>query len=120
MGRSDKKYCSDQCRATANNQLKNETEKVIIEFNKRLRKNRTILKTLCPIGKSTVRKSVLLDMGFDFSSFTNMYLSPQGNLYYLTYDYGFSPIIQKGIEKALIITRQPYVNEWQPWKYVHN
>lgn len=119
VGRSDKIFCSDQCRASSNNRAKNISEKNIIDTNKRMRRNRTILKTLCPIGKSTVRKSVLVDLGFDFSSFTSMYLSPNGQLYYLSYDYGFSPIVQKGIDKALIITKQNYVRNWQPWKYIN-
>jgi len=79
IGRSDKIYCSDQCRATANNQLKNTSEKRIIDTNKRLRRNRTILKTLCPVGKSTVRKSILEDMGYDFSAFTSFILVANGH-----------------------------------------
>ena len=117
VGRSDKKYCSDQCRAIANNQFKYKTQKLITDTNKRLRRNRTILKTLSPVGKATVRKTILESMGYDFSAFTSLYLSPAGNLYYLCYDYGFSPIVQRGIERALIITRQKYVGDWQPWQF---
>ncbi len=116
-GRSDKKYCSDQCRSAANNNRKNIQEQQIKVTNKRLRKNRTILKTLCPIGKSTVRKTVLTEMGFDFSVFTSLYMPKSGNLYYLCYDYGFSPIVQKGVERALIITKQKYAGYWQPWQF---
>ncbi len=117
LGRLDKKYCSDQCRGTANNKIKRKSERLMIETNRRLRKNRKILKTLCPVGKSTVRKSILIEMGFDFSSFTSMYMPRSGNLYYLCYDYGFSPIIQKGVERALIISKQNYVDDWHPWNF---
>ncbi len=117
IGRSDKKYCSDQCRAVANNQFKQKTQKLIIDTNKRLRRNRTILKTLSPVGKATVRKTVLENMGDDFLAFTALYLPSTGNLYYLCYDYGFSPIVQRGIERALIITKQSYVGGWQPWQF---
>lgn len=117
-GRIDKKYCSDQCRATANNQNRKKSEKAILATNRVLRKNRTILKTLCPIGKATVRKSVLDSMGYDYDIFSSLFMANNGNLYYLCYDYGFSPIVQKGVERALIITRQNYVGTWQPWKFI--
>ena len=117
-GRSDKKFCSDQCRATANNQNRLKSEREIIETNKKVRKNRTILKTLCPIGKATVRKSVLVDMGYDFSYFSSLYLPASDHLYYFCYEYGFSPIVQNGVERALIITRQDYVGKWEPWKFI--
>jgi len=118
VGRADKRFCSDQCRATANNKLKNTNEKQIIEVNKRLRKNRTILKTLSPVGKATVRKSILEDMGYDFSAFTSLYMPASGTLYYICYDYAFSPIVQSGVEKALIVSKQQYVSKWQPWQFV--
>ena len=118
QGRSDKKYCSDQCRATANNRNRQQSEREILETNKKLRKNRTILKTLCPVGKATVRKSVLDSMGYDYSVFSSLYMPNSGNLYYLCYDYGFSPIVQKGVERALIISRQPYMKGWEPWQFI--
>ncbi len=111
------KVLPDQCRAVANNQFKQKTQKLIIDTNKRLRRNRTILKTLSPVGKATVRKTVLENMGYDFLAFTALYLPSTGNLYYLCYDYGFSPIVQRGIERALIITKQSYVGGWQPWQF---
>ncbi len=117
IGRSDKKYCSDQCRSESNNQRRNVAEKRIIVTNKKLRRNRTILKTLCPVGKSTVRKTVLVEMEYDFSVFTSLYMPKSGNLYYLCYDYGFSLIVQNGVERALIITKQEYAGDWQPWKF---
>jgi len=116
-GRADKKYCSDQCRATANNKLRQNSEKEIISINRILRKNRTILKTLCPVGKATVRKTVMEAMGYNYSVFSSLYLPSSGNLYYLCYDYGFSPIVQNGVERALIITKQNYVGSWDPWKF---
>lgn len=118
-GREDKKYCSDQCRATANNHNRKATEKEIIFTNKVLRKNRKILKTLCPVGKSTVRRTVLESMGYNFSIFSSLYYPNSSNLYYFCYDYGFSPIVQKGVERALIITRQNYVGKWEPWKFIN-
>lgn len=118
-GRMDKKYCSDQCRYIENNKNKHETERPILGTNKILRKNRSILKTLCPVGKATVRREVLEAMGYDVKLFSSLFLTSKKQIYYLCYDYGFTPLLEKGIEKALIITKQDYMNSWNPWKFVN-
>ena len=121
FGRVDKQFCDAYCRNAFNNRVKRSVEKQILETNSKLRKNRTILKTLSPLGKSTVRKEVLEAMGYNFSIFSSMYRASKSNIYYLCYEYGFRPIIDnRGIEKAIIINKQSYMNDWQPWKYVHN
>ena len=118
-GRLDKKFCDAYCRNAFNNKVKRNDEQLIMATNRDLRKNRRILKTLSPVGKSTVRKEVLAAMGYNFNIFSSMYRSPKGLIYYLCYEYGYSPIIDaRGIEKALIITHQDYMKEWQPWKFV--
>ena len=117
VGRSDKKFCDAYCRNSYNNQHKAIDEQYIVKVNSHIRRNRRILKTLCPEGKSTVRKEVLDQMGYDYRYFNSIFKSKQG-IYYLTYDYGFSPIFERGIEKALIIQRQPYMDELtlEVWK----
>ena len=119
LGRLDKKYCDDQCRSNFNNRNKRLHEKMIVNTNSQLRKNRTILKTLCPTGKATVRRSVLRDMGFDFQLFTGIF-STKGSTYYFSYEYAFTPQIdQKGVEKVVIVQRQNYMeNKFDPWKYL--
>lgn len=120
QGRLDKRFCDAYCRNSFNNQIKRKDEQTIVEVNRTLRKNRTILKTLSPVGKSTVRKEVMEAMGYNFSIFSSMYRASKSSIYYLCYEYGYSPIIDKrGIEKAVIINKQAYMGEWQPWKYVH-
>jgi predicted nucleic acid-binding Zn ribbon protein len=118
VGRIDKKYCSDQCRYIGNNKNKQQNETTIIETNRVLRKNRTILKKLCPAGKATVRREVLEGMGYDTATFSSLFITAKKEIYYLCYDYGFTPIVQNGIQKVLIITRQAYMNFPDPWKYV--
>ena len=118
VGRSDKKYCSDQCRSLANSEKKKISEWPILELNKTLRKNRTILRTLCPAGRSVVRKEVMDAMGYDITVFSSIFVTGNKQIYYLCYDYGFTPILEKGIEKALIIIRQNYMGGLNPWKYV--
>lgn len=118
-GRVDKKFCDSYCRNTFNNKVKKKQEQQILEINSKLRKNRTILKTLSPVGKATVRKEVLEGMGYNFNVFSSMYRASKKSIYYMCYEYGFSPIIDsRGIEKAVIITRQSYMGDWAPWKYV--
>ena len=120
LGRIDKLFCDAYCRNAFNNKVKRTAEQSIQEVNQALRKNRTILKTLSPVGKSTVRKEVLVAMGYNFNVFSSMYRASKSNIYYLCYEYGFSPIIDsRGIEKAVIINKQQYMGDWQPWKYVH-
>jgi len=67
---------------------------------------------------STVRKEVLDAMGFDISVFSSLFLTDKKQLYYFSYDYGFTPLIVNGVEKALIVNKQRYMNSWNPWKYV--
>ena len=119
-GRLDKRFCDSYCRNAFNNKVKRTDEQYIMEINRVLRKNRRILKTLSPIGKSTVRKEVLDAMGYDFNTFSSMYRASKSRVYYLCYEFAFNPIIDdRGIEKAVIVNRQDYMGKWQPWKYVN-
>ncbi len=118
VGRTDKKFCSDQCRSIENNKSKYESQRPILDVNKILRKNRSILKSLCPVGMATVRKEILDSMGFDTGIFSSIFLNKRKQVYYFSYDYGFTPLIVKGIKKALIVSKQHYMNSWNPWQYV--
>lgn len=118
IGRTDKKFCSDQCRSVENNKNKLQSERPILETNKTLRKNRSILRSLCPTGMATVKKETMDAMGFDPGYFSSLYLNKKKQVYYFSHDYGFTPLIVKGIKKALIVTKQKYMNAWDPWRYV--
>ena len=121
-GRLGKKFCSDQRRATYHNQHKRPYEEAIKRLNSQLRKNRTILKTLCPLGKATVRKEVLDAMGFSFRHFSSLYGKP-GKTYFLCYDYGYKPIVEQSsstgetVQKVLIVQQQDYMRDFDPWKF---
>jgi len=86
--------------------------------NKALRKNRSILKTLCPAGKAVVRKELLVALGYDVKVFSSLFLTSNKQVYYICYDYAFMPIVEHNVEKALIVTRQDYMGSWDPWKFV--
>lgn len=116
-GRRDKKYCDNQCKAEYHNRHKSFGELYIQNTQRITRHNRKILRTLSPEGKATVRRDVLDQMGYDYRYFSGIFKTQSG-IYYLVYDYAFSPIIEKGIEKALIVQRQDYMDHLtlQIWK----
>ena len=119
LGRIDKKYCCDQCRSQANNQKRMESQRILLDTNQILRKNRSILKSLCPpLGKATVRKDVLISMGFNLNNFTALYVTPSRHVYYICYDYGYTPIREDQTEKAVIVNWLQDNNNLNPWNFV--
>lgn len=118
-GRADKKFCDAQCRSVHHNKNKPIHELTIQKTNRSLRKNRTLLAHFCPSGKSTVRKVVLVELGYKFELFTHTFTFSKGT-YYFCYDYGFLPIKDKGVEKALIVQKQNYMEHlnFNPWEKV--
>ncbi len=117
VGRLDKKFCDAYCRNTFNNKVKRQDEQYIQKINSIMRSNRRILKTLSPEGKASVRKDVLKKMGYDFRYYSATYQSPK-LLYYICYDYGFAAINDNGKQKAMIIQKQNYMDDYEidPWK----
>ena len=111
-GRSDKKFCDSNCRSAYHNQTPKSDEQYIRKINKQLRKNRSALRTACPLGKATVRKSFLLSLGMDFRYHTHSWLSNSGITYYFCYDYGFAQVQDK--LKVLIVQQQDYMNIIEP------
>jgi hypothetical protein len=91
-------------------------ELVIQKTNSTLRRNRSLLAHFCPSGKSTVRKDVLMQSGYQFEVFTHIFPFTKGT-YYFCYDYGFLPIKDKGIQKMLIVQKQSYMENqsFNPW-----
>lgn len=57
-------------------------------------------------------------MGYQTRYFSSLFLTKSKQLYYICYDYAFTPILQHGVEKALIVTWQDYMGEWDPWIFV--
>ncbi|MCX2739420.1 DUF2116 family Zn-ribbon domain-containing protein [Pontibacter anaerobius] len=110
IGRTDKRFCSDQCRFLFNNAKKREdkSELLIQRVNATLRKNRTLLKQASPEGKTTLRREVLQLAGFDFRHFTHLYRTKSGNTYHFCYDYGYLLLED---EKVLIVNWQPYMDK---------
>ncbi len=108
FGRSDKKFCSDQCRNTYNNKLKRDVNNYVRSINNTLRKNRRILESLNPKGKAKVHKNKLMLNGFNLDYFTNVYKTKSGKTYYFCYEQGYLPI--EGDYFALVI-KSEYVDQ---------
>ncbi|MTI29737.1 hypothetical protein [Xanthovirga aplysinae] len=114
VGRADRKFCSTACRTAHHNQLHPNKDVEIQKIIKILKKNRKLLKYFSPNGKTTIRRSTLSDLGYDFRYFTHVYKPQSSNPYYLCFDYGIMVISN---EKCLIVNYQPYMEEkfWSPY-----
>ena len=102
-GRSDKKFCSDQCRNAYNNRQNRDQDNYMRKVNNILRKNRRILAELNPNGKSKTTRSILTEKGFHFQYVTNIYQTKQGKVYYFCYEQGFLPLPNG--EVALVVKK---------------
>ncbi len=92
-GRADKKFCSDYCRNAYHNQRNRDSKSLIRNINNRLRKNYRILDGFAlREGKTRTTKHTLLNKGFDFDYFTNLYTTKKGSTYYFVYDLGYLPL----------------------------
>ena len=92
VGRTDKKFCSDQCRSTHYNRINGDMSNYVRNVNNVLRKNRRILDSLNPGGKIKVAAARLKERGFDFRYHTATYRTRDGVVYYYCYEQGYLPI----------------------------
>lgn len=107
QGRSDKKFCSSNCRSSFNNKLNSDSSNFIRNINNRLRKNRRILAALNPNGKTKIHRDKLIGEGFNFSYFTNIYETKNGNLYKFCYDQGY---LELDDGYLALVVKQSYVD----------
>lgn len=105
-GRPDKKFCNSQCRSTFNNKLNSDSTNFMRNINNVLRKNWRILKSLNPKGKTKLRREILVEHGFNFNYFTNVYRTRSGNEYHFCYDEGF---LELDNDMFALVKRQEYV-----------
>lgn len=89
IGRSDKKFCNDYCRNAFNNKVNKDSKNLIRNTNNRLRKNHKILSELNTSGKTKTTRTRLIDHNFDFNTFTSIYTTKTGNVYYYVYNQGY-------------------------------
>jgi hypothetical protein len=113
-GRVDKKFCSPYCK-TSFHYEKNK-EKVIsryVTIDKTLKQNRRILKEYNKGGKVMVRKSLMLEEGFNPKFFTHYWKNNKGQVYLFCYEYGFLATEEHGVEKYLLVHHQDYMDRNQ-------
>ncbi|MBD3636667.1 MAG: hypothetical protein HUJ25_04940 [Crocinitomicaceae bacterium] len=106
FGRRDKKYCSDYCRTSAHNEVHKDYSNYMRRVNNILRRNRRILAKLNPNGKAKVAGSVLMEEGYNFAYFTNIYETKKGGKYYFCYDQGY---IKLDDGMYALVVRESYV-----------
>lgn len=88
-GRTDKKFCSDQCRNNFNNKTNRDSNNFVRNVHGLLRKNRRILSDLYSEGKVKVHKDALFALGYNFSFFTHIIETTQGNKFHYCFEYGY-------------------------------
>lgn len=88
-GRTDQKFCCDQCRSAYNNQQNFMPNAVITSINRILKKNHSILSTLKAGGKTIVKKSDLEKNGYCFDYFTFTSIARNSRINYFCYDQGY-------------------------------
>ena len=64
-GRSDKIFCSAKCRSINQYDNRQETEAFYLQVDRQLKINRKLLKKYNRSGYTTIRKSELIQEGFD-------------------------------------------------------
>ena len=90
-GRTDKKFCDDNCRNNYNNRLKAESNNLVRNINHALGKNRRILETLLNNNQSVSKVSYteLMHKGFHFKYFTHHITNKKGKIEFFCYDHGY-------------------------------
>jgi predicted nucleic acid-binding Zn ribbon protein len=96
-GRSDKKYCNDQCRTNFSNDLKMKENLDIRTISLALKKNRNILRKFIGVKDANlVTEDLLRNSGFRFDYHTHYFTSElQKNVFTFCYDYGYRNIGNK-------------------------
>lgn len=107
FGRADKRFCSDYCRNVKHNAENRDYSNYMRRVNNILRKNRRILAKYNPNGKSKILASVLMEEGFNFGYFTNIYETKKGGKYYFCYDQGYIHLEDGWLA---LVERESYVN----------
>ena len=89
-GRSDKKYCDDQCRSNFNNRQYADALSTVRNINYILRRNRQLLFGFVNGNRSSkVSFQVLMQRGFNPGYFTHTRITSKGAEFRICYDVAF-------------------------------
>ena len=106
-GRSDKRFCSMNCKNKFNNLIRSPKNDIILNIDAILHRNHHILAVL--YGKSKTKKIkipklVLRRTGFYFSHYTGTYKNNQDKIYHYVYDLCMDGVLYTGgIDRKKVI-----------------
>jgi hypothetical protein len=90
VGRTDKMFCSLDCKNKFNYQLRQNTRREVVVIDSYLHRNREILATLMGNSqKEAIDKSVLTRTGFKYEYMTGIYFNKEQKMYRIVYDYAW-------------------------------
>jgi hypothetical protein len=89
LGRSDKKFCSDQCRNNYNNRLNRDSNNYVRNVHGLLRRNRKILSDLFVDGHKRLHRDALIALGYNFTFFTHLVETAEGVKWSFCFEYGY-------------------------------
>lgn len=94
LGRSDKKFCNDNCRNCYHNKHKSKSRSSIRKINIILKRNYEILEKLFSDNRKIpiVEEAKILGMDFDFTYSTHSVTDKEGRKVNYCYDFGFYKI----------------------------
>lgn len=110
FGRADKRYCDIHCKSADHYESRRKTDTFFFKVDRQLKVNRKVLKKYNSKGKTTIRKSTLIEKGFNGNFFTHFWRNSKGKLYLFCYEFGFRAIEQKGVQKYLLVQWQDYMD----------
>ena len=108
-GRTDKKFCSDKCKSIDHYEKRRKEEAFFFQVDRQLKINRKILKKYNLSGYATIRKSVLIEKGFNPKFFTHYWKNKKGEVYLFVYEFGFLSLTKNGKRKYLLVKWQDYM-----------
>ena len=111
FGRSDKLFCDTYCKSAYQYKQRKQNEQLYFEIDRQLKINRKVLKKYNRQGKTVIRKTTLIQEGFNPKYFTHYWKNRQNKVYLFCYEYGFLSIYEKEIEKYLLIQWQDFMRK---------
>jgi len=109
FGRPDKMFCDTYCKSAFQYDKRKKDEKTYFKIDRQLKVNRKILKKYNRQGKTVIRKSTLVEEGFNPNFFTHFWKNNRGKMYLFCYEYGFLSIMEKNVNKYLLVQWQDYM-----------
>ncbi len=89
LGRSDKKFCSDQCRNNYNNRINRDQNNYVRNVHAQLRRNRKIMSDMLEDGHHRIHRDALFALGYNFTFFTHLVETTDGVRWSYCFEYGF-------------------------------